>query len=286
MDLMTIISIPVSISSVVLQNCIINRLCKTTLQKSDYISYFNMILYIVCVVFFGVMLIGDSISVFTVTLGIIFGVLTALNSIFKMHALLIGPMHITMLIITSSMIIPALSGIFFGEAFSLYKLIFVFILIGFIYMSLEKKEGGKIDKKWFIYCMLSFIMQGAIGVLQKIHQASPHSGEVNGFLLASFACSVIFCRLRIKGDIKQIKFDKKIWFLAIVCGLCSYLMNVINLKLSGIIPSQLFFPLINGSVIILTSFASLILFKEKLSNKQLVGLFGGIVSLICLAVVK
>ena len=63
-------------------------------------------------------------------------------------------------------------------------------------------------------------------------------------------------------------------------------MNVINLKLSGIIPSQLFFPLINGSVIILTSFASLILFKEKLSNKQLVGLFGGIVSLICLAVVK
>ncbi len=286
MDLLTGISIPISISSTVLQNCLVNKLCKKTLRTADYISYFNMILYAVCVVLFGVMLIGNSISVFTVALGLVFGVVTALNSLFRMQALLTGPLHITMLITTSSMIIPALSGIFFGEEFSLYKLIFVIILIGFIYMSLEKKAGGKIDKRWFLFCMLSFIMQGTIGVLQKIHQASVHSGEINGFLLVSFLCSVIFCRLRIKGSIKEIKLDVKTVILAIICGLCSYIMNVINLKLSGIIPSQLFFPLINGSVIILTSLASLILFKEKLSNKQLVGLFGGIVSLICLAVVK
>jgi multidrug transporter EmrE-like cation transporter len=61
-------------------------------------------------------------------------------------------------------------------------------------------------------------------------------------------------------------------------------MNFLNLKLSGILPSQLFFPLVNGSAIILSTAASFIIFKEKLTSRQIVGLFGGIAALIAICI--
>jgi multidrug transporter EmrE-like cation transporter len=63
-------------------------------------------------------------------------------------------------------------------------------------------------------------------------------------------------------------------------------MNFLNLRLSGLLPSQLFFPVINGSAIILSSLASIVIFKERLNKKQIIGLCGGILSLVAICLVK
>ena len=63
-------------------------------------------------------------------------------------------------------------------------------------------------------------------------------------------------------------------------------MNYINLKLSGLLPSQLFFPLVNGSAIVLSSLSSVFIFKERITKKQVVGLVGGLLSLIAICLVK
>ena len=89
-----------------------------------------------------------------------------------------------------------------------------------------------------------------------------------------------------KNGFKEIKFTRKHIVVALVCGVCTYTMNFLNLKLSGILPSQLFFPLINGSSIILNSLMSVLFFKEKISKKQLIGLCGGVISLIGICVVR
>lgn len=133
--------------------------------------------------------------------------------------------------------------------------------------------------------MLAFIFQGGIGVLQKIHQSSAYKEEASGFLLIAFTCSLIYSAI-ISKNLRERNFSKKHVFIAIICGLCTYAMNFLNLKLSGIIPSQLFFPLINGSAIILSSLMSVLFFNEKLSKKQLVGLSGGILSLVAICLVK
>ena len=90
----------------------------------------------------------------------------------------------------------------------------------------------------------------------------------------------------IKGKLKEVKINKKNVALACVCGLCTFCMNFINLKLSGLLPSQLFFPLVNGSSIVLSSLMAVLLFKEKLNKKQLIGLVGGIASLILICIVR
>ena len=244
-----------------------------------------MIMYVVCIALFGIAVFGSQVSFFTIVLGFLFGVITALSNFYKMCALTSGPMHITLLVTTSSMIIPTMSGIFFGERCSPIKLILVVFLIGFIYLSFEQADNKKTNGKWLFFCVLAFLFQGSVGVLQKIHQSSACKGELNGFLLVAFVCSLIYSRMRARKSYKELNFRKKHILFAIACGVCTYIMNFLNLRLSGLLPSQLFFPVVNGSAIVLSSLMSVFLFKEHLSKKQTLGLIGGITTLILMCFV-
>jgi drug/metabolite transporter (DMT)-like permease len=151
---------------------------------------------------------------------------------------------------------------------------------------LEKKGDSKINKRWLIFCLLAFIFQGSIGVLQKIHQSSVHKDETGAFLFVAFICSLLYSHIRAKKNFKELNFTKKHLAFALICGICTFGMNFLNLRLSGLLPSQLFFPIVNGSAIILSSVMSVLLFKEKLTKKQIIGLCGGILSLIAICLVK
>ena len=286
LEIMIILQVILSISTVVIQNCILNGVCKKDLQTSDHVYRFNFLVYAVCIILFGIAALKGGVSLFTVGVGILFGIATALSNYYKMLSLASGPMHITLLITTSSMIIPTISGAFFGETFSFPRLCVVFVMIFFIYLSLDKGSDMRINRLWFIYCLFAFIFQGSIGVLQKVHQSSVHKSETSVFLLVAFICSLIYSRIRTKKSFGELNFQKKHLGLALLCGICTFGMNYLNLKLSGIIPSQLFFPIINGSAIILSSAASVLIFKEKLSKKQMIGLCGGMMSLVAICFVK
>ena len=284
----TVFLIITSISSMVLQNCLFNHTCKSSLKTNAHINIFNVTVYSVCVLIFGFLLMSESVSVFTLLLGLLFGVITALSNSYKMLALSSGPMNITLLVTTSSMIIPTMSGVFFGEAFSIAKLCVVFVLIGFIYMTIKRNENdtAKINKAWLSYCALAFLFQGTVGVLQKIHQNTEYKNEVSGFLFVAFICAIVFSLLRNRGCGKNVRLGKKTVIIGLICGVCTFCMNYINLKLSGLLPSQLFFPIVNGSAIIISLLMSVLLFKEKLTRRQTVGLCGGILSLIAICIVK
>ena len=272
----------ISVTSTVLQNCLFNKSCKSKLKTAADINRFNVVVYCVCLLLFGILLLREKLSVFTLLLACLFGVVTALGNLFKMLSLSCGPMNVTLLLTTSSMIIPTLSGVFFGEKFSISKLCVVFVLIFFVYLSIGKNDDAKINKKWLLFSGLAFVFQGAVGVIQKVHQTSSHKSEVSGFLFISFICAIVFCVLRSKKSDTKINLGKMTLVIGLICGLCTFTMNFLNLKLSGLIPSQLFFPLVNGSAIVMSSIMSVILFKEKLTKKQTIGLVGGILSLIAI----
>ncbi len=275
------ILLSVSMLSIVLQNGLFNNVSKTKLKnKYDRFNY-NSWLYLICFVMFAALCIGKAITLYSVLLGLAFGVATMLSNYSKITALGKGPMHITTLIITSSMIVPALSGVvMFGEKFSIGKALAILLLIFFIYISLKKDKETTFNKSWVIYCALAFIFQGIIGIIQKIHQSSTHKNELFVFLAVSFLFSCIFSKCLSLGGKDKLNFTKKEYAFAFICGICTFTMNYINLKLSGLMPSQIFFPLVNGGSIVLTSLVSVFFFKEKLNKQQTIGLIGGIVSLV------
>lgn len=283
---MLVFLVLISMLSSVTQNCIMNRASKIDLKTNNHIFYFNAILSFACILFFGVMLIGGKLSLFTVLIGVIFGVMTALRSVYNMQALSVGPMNITIMITTSSTIIPTLSGIFFGEKFSLAKLILVFILIGFICISLKNDGEARINKKWFFFALLAFITQGLIGVLQKVHQTSTYKEEAAGFLFITFIIAYVFNRFRVKVKVKELDFKAKYYLFAVICGLCTFAMNYLNLKLAGILPSQIFFPVVNGGSMVLNQIMSVVIFKERPTKKQIIGIAGGLCTLIAICIVK
>ena len=103
------------------------------LRSDGDIYKFNAVSYVFCIVLFVSVAIGTGISFFSVGLGVIFGILTVLANVYKMKAFASGPMTLTVLTTTSSMIIPSLSGtLFFGEEFKILKTVAMVIFIGFV----------------------------------------------------------------------------------------------------------------------------------------------------------
>ena len=70
--------------------------------------------------------------------------------------------------------------------------------------------------------------------------------------------------------------------LMAVVGICVAVNNKLNLFLSGVMDSAVFFPLVNGGGLVLTALAAVLLFRERLSRKQWVGVLVGIVAVIFL----
>lgn len=274
----------ISIFSMILQNGLVNYITKKKLRTNAAVLSFNMLVYLLCIIAFGILLLTESLSWYTVGLGLLFGIVTSLADAYRLLALSKGPMHLTLLVTTSSMIIPAMSGIFWGERFSFAKLLAIFVLVIFLYLSFEKNISIKTGKTWALFSFLAFLFQGAIGILQKIHQSSAHREENAGFLLVAFICAEVFSLTRNKGKFDTSLLTGKTVGIGLICGCCVFAMNFINLKLSGILPSQLFFPLINGSAIVMSSLVSVFLFKEGLTKRQTIGLIGGILSLCAICI--
>ena len=276
----------ISVFSMVFQNALLNRVSKDMLKSNGDNYFFNMIQFFTAFSIFAVLsIVGGKISWYTVFLGALFGILTVLASVYKIIALSIGPLHITVLIVTASLIIPALSGVFFGEMLNVWKLIAITFLIFFIYLTVSRETyGAKVNRRWILVALFVFFIAGIIGVMQKIQQASPHRDETASFLAVSFFFSLIVSAILAKKEHSSLtmKFGIRQYAAAITSGLCVYSMNHINLYLSGALPSQLFFPLLNGSALILTTLISVLLFKEHLTRRQIYGVVGGVASLVAI----
>ncbi|MBQ8719811.1 MAG: EamA family transporter [Clostridia bacterium] len=232
------------------------------------------------------------VSSFTVLLGLAFGAITTIQGIAHIAALQTGPLSYTAVIISFSTLIPALSGaLFFGEGLSLSQIIgIVLMLISFLLATGKKTNETRANFKWLILCLIAFAATGGIGVMQKIHQSSPHRAELDEFLVIAFFASsllslLILAFIKGRGEQKQTRNGQWILFflgITVLSGVCVAVNNKLNLYLSGVMDSAVFFPIVNGGGLVLTTLTAVILFRERLEKKQWVGVIIGILSVIFL----
>ena len=72
---------------------------------------------------------------------------------------------------------------------------------------------------------------------------------------------------------------KKTALCAVGSAVSLCVISLVMTSLAGKVPSVILFPLFNGSGIILVSLGSILVFKEKLTRKNLAGLFLGVIGL-------
>ena len=248
-------------------------------------------------------------SWFTICLAVAFGVITALQQISNLKAMNCGPWSYTSVITALSTLIPALSGVLiWQESLHWAQIVGMVLMVACFIFSIDSKEDEKSASiKWLIWCSIAFLCTGFIGVMQKWHQSSNYRGELNTFLIFAFIVSSVYsfvCCLGMKlkenksssigtmlfGEetvqAKDGSFVKKMLVTAgimILVGVGCAVNNKLNLYLSGVMDSAVFFPIVNGGGLVLTTLAAVIVFKEKLSRKQWVGLIIGIISVLFLA---
>ena len=229
-------------------------------------------------------------SLYTLLMGIGFGIITALQTLLNMTALKIGPLSYTTVIISCSMIIPALSGfVLYAEPIIPGQIIAIILMLLSILFSVDKKsEESTTSVKWLLLCLGAFLLTGGIGVMQKLHQSSPYKDELGMFLVLAFAVnglfSLLFARGGSTGGLAKIPGSVKLfWVYALISGIGGAANNEINLYLSGVMPSIIFYPVVNGLGMLLNCGAGLIFWREKLNKKQWLGLVLGAAAILLLS---
>lgn len=276
-----------------------NDFCKKDVKNNADLYAFNGMTSILAMATLGVIALVTgsltSVSSYTVLLGVVFGIVTALCSIFNMKAFECGPMSYTSVIISCSLVIPSFSGLFIPPVQSIAPIQYVGVacmLVSFVCAMDKKNDKAGMSVKWFLYCLAAFVFNGSIGVLQKVHQSSAHKEELSAFLITAFLFSTLFSALMIpvyrkkEGNVTVLGKDKvkKFLIFGVVCGIFMAFCNHINMFLSGVMPTVIFFPVVNGASMILTAIVGILLLKERFSMKQLIGLVVGTAAifLLCL----
>ena len=237
---------------------------------------------------------GDA-SVFTLLLGALFGAVVMLQGLFFLKAMQIGPMSLTMVIVTFSTVITALSGaVFWGETIKILQIVGIILMFASFYFTVDKKQDEKsASLKWLVLCLLALIFFGGIGLMQKIHQTSAYKLEINAFLTTAFIVggilSLIFTfaskaktngAMFVKTETGRISWV--VILIMVVAGVCTATNHKLNLYLSGVMDSAVFFPLINGGGLVLVTLSALVIFRERLTIKQWISVALGIASVLCL----
>ena len=209
--------------------------------------------------------------------------------VFGLLAIKVGPLSLTSLLTSFSLLIPTFYGIVvLSEPTGVMLYIgLVLLLAALVLINFEKKgEEKKITLRWIIYILLGFVGNGMCSTVQKIQQMNQAGLYKSEFMIVALVISVLVIGvIAVFTERKQmVPAVKKGALCFLPCGLANGIVNVLVIYLSapGRMPASVMFPVISGGGIVLTFLISLFIYKEKLSKWQLIGSGLGLVSVILL----
>lgn len=225
-----------------------------------------------------------------------------LSQVCLMKAVDTGSVTVSSLFYSCGFIVPTVWGaIYYHEPVHFLQIIGIGVILLSFVLSMEKENGKKFNFKWFIFALGGTLFSGLLGIVQKIFGVEySKQYSLDTFLSISFlmiiAISLIvwlICALVKKGQshehiathelaiTKQHRqlIGKRTFVFTLVLGLILGFHNKICTYLSGVLPSALYFPVVNGGVIVMTAVISAIILREKLSKRQLISVILGFVAI-------
>lgn len=215
----------------------------------------------------------------TVPWAVLYGIFFAASMHTGFAALSIGPMALTSVIASMSLVVPfAWSILFWQEQLTALSAIGVVLLFAAIILINVKKQGNA-SRQWLILSLLTMLANGFCSVLQKYHQRFfPGQYQVDFVLLSMSASAVILSAVQL---IKREKLPKPC-LLGVVSGVMNGTANWIVLLLAATQNASSLFPLISAGNAMASWLAGCLIFREKTQKLQFLGLAAGIAGVIIL----
>lgn len=274
-----------SILLTIINSGILHRFESRGLDNPGDVLLFNGAMSLVWVLL--VLCVGREFStpiIATVLIGTGYGVVTAGLLLSKTQALATGNMSVTVLLGCSSLMLPTILGsVLWHERVEAEQSVGLVLLLVAMALCVDKHGSGATGQRWKLYSALFFLFSGLSGLIIKIQQNLPGKEKVPEMLLiASVVASALLILsafiVNHRGHTPKPKLPRSSWRYVLVCGICSCAHNWLNIGLAGKLPSVLFFPLFNGSVILGSSLTSRLCFGEPLTRQQLCGLLCGVLA--------
>lgn len=250
----------------------------------------------------------------TAVCGLGAGVICFLNFIFLQQALKRGPVSLTNLFVSYSLLIPTFFSLFVYE-----KVLWLSLIIGIILLCASiamtnkwEKKDKKLDKKskkgfdfwWIIFTLLTVVCNGSFAVLQVVFtKQGPELGidpksanSTAGYMILAMSVVLVanligmFATKKNRAQIKP-SFDQG-WKFVLPNGVVYFVIILMQMWLTtgyayktgeGLNPS-VFNPVLAAGSLILTLLASIFIFKEKLSALQWAGVAVGVAAIVVLNV--
>ena len=220
--------------------------------------------------------------------GCIYGITQSLFILSKTAAMNKGPVSLTTLIGNCSLLISVIvCFILWEESISWADIVGLLLLILGLAFTTYKKSGGEFKKGWTILSLLFLLLGASVGIIFKAFSKSVEAKFASSMMVVAAFIMLIFYAIiclftggLASGSNLCTKKEKRLFIiLALVCGGVSCFYNRLNIYLSGTIDGIIFFPSFNGGVVLLSTVLGIVLFKEKLSVKQLIGVLLGILGI-------
>ena len=280
---------------------IFSKLYQKNSNGSINASLWMTIFYaIYSIVFFGVQIgFTPEISTSAVIYALLYsvaGIFTTLSSIIGMSLGRVST--ITTFMLLGGMVLPFVYGVtVLNEAITIPKVIAIVIMIVSLIPSLISKEEGENkeqDKKkhmlYILVLLIVFIGNGAISIITNASQKAPDAVSTENYMFIIAVIQIIIALttaiiIALKNKKSEENFTKSLFsgvgkaytlkaiLLAFLCsalyGVCNSLGNVFSLAcVNANMDASIQFPVISGSVIVLTALIAWALFKETPKKKD------------------
>lgn len=215
---------------------------------------------------------------------LLFSVAFGSAAFFSLLAVQAGSMSLTSLAISYSLVIPTLYGLLFlGEPVSVTLIVGVLLLLGSLFLVNAKKEEATVNRRWLAFALLAFLGNGVCSTtqtVQQLHFDGRYKGEfmfASMLLLSAFFLTVSFLRHRQAALVSL----RQGWSAMVTNGLCNGTVNLfVMLLVSGGMAASVMFPVLSGGGLILTTLLSVLVYRERLSLPQYIGLAMGTASVV------
>ncbi|MBE6645831.1 MAG: hypothetical protein E7612_10760 [Ruminococcaceae bacterium] len=229
----------------------------------------------------------DGVALSTVGYAVSYGALLILAQWFYTAALAKGNTALCSTVYSLGFIFPTLSGAFFwSEPFSVLDALGIVCAAAAVVSSglNSKSETKTVKAYYFLPLIIAMLASGGLGIVQKLQQKSAYAEQKSVFLFTAFmlaaAASLLVAAFSKKENVPS--FSTKKLSISAGIGICFGCCNLLNTTLAGRLPSAVFFPTLNIGVILLSMLCGLMLFKEKLSKKDITVLILGGISILLL----
>lgn len=281
----------------------ISGVTKNLLSKSDKKSFsglknqclVNIITSIVALAVFGASSrdLGMISDVRFLILALLYGLFTMLCQICYISAVEKGAVSICSMIFSCGFIIPTLYAplVYADEHLDPLKIMGIVLLVASAVLVAGRTEKSRAGI-WMLLAVAAMVCSGMIGILQKIFCAKYDVANTSEYLFVSFAfmlliSTVLFFAERRKEPATHSEsaggIPLKRILLPLAFGICAVFCNKANLYLTGVLPSVVFFPVYNGGVLASTTVSSCIIYRERLTKLQWLGVALGVASIIIIA---